>query len=86
MEGMQPIQYTIRSIPPRLDRAIRQKAKKKGQSLNEALLEVLIKGTGMEQEMREHHDLDHFFGSWIEDSEVEKALKEQNRVDPKLWK
>ncbi|MBI2071059.1 MAG: hypothetical protein HYT79_10725 [Elusimicrobia bacterium] len=84
MESIHYIQYTIRSVPGDLDKALRIKAKKSGKSLNRLILESLAKGAGLQQEL--HNDLDHFFGSWVEDPRVDQALKAQRKIDSKLWK
>ncbi len=42
--GMRNRQYTIRSIPPKVDLALRKRAQKTGKSLNEIALEALEKG------------------------------------------
>jgi hypothetical protein len=33
-----------------------------------------------------YKDLDSFFGSWIADVEVDKALTVQRKIDKKLWR
>jgi hypothetical protein len=32
-----------------------------------------------------HHDLDDFFGSWLQDPTVDAALEEQRQVDLRDW-
>ena len=78
-------QYTIRNIPPAVDRALRQKASALRQSLNTVLLRALEAEAGVGQGAREHHDLDRFAGSWVDDPKVDRALATQRRVDPKDW-
>ena len=80
------VQYTLRNVPPSLDRALRRRAKQLSKSLNEVALEALTRGAGVEVKAREHHDLDFLFGSWIEDPEVEQALAEQRSIEPDLWR
>jgi hypothetical protein len=58
---MNDTQYTIRSIPPKVDQALRKRAKKTGKSLNEVVLEALAKGTGVTPEAV-FDDLDWFIG------------------------
>ncbi len=86
MKSRQKLQYTIRNIPPAIDRALRQNATRTRRSLNEVALEALAKSANVEGEMRKHRDLDQFFGSWIQDDAIEIALSEQRVVDRKLWK
>ncbi len=80
------LQYTIRNISPLLDRALRQKATRTKKSLNEVALEALAKGAGVTEELEKHRDLDHFFGSWIQDNAIETALSAQRKIDKDLWK
>lgn len=49
-------------------------------------LEALAKGSGVAEEAKKHRDLDHFFGSWIQDDAIETALAEQRVIDKDLWK
>lgn len=77
-------QYTIRNIPPSLDRALRRRAAERKVSLNALVLRILEQEAGG-TETRAKHDLDAFFGTWIEDRGVERALTEQRRVDPSDW-
>lgn len=78
-------QYTVRNVPPGVDRALRRKAAALRQSLNTILLRALEAEAGVSAEAREHHDLDRFAGTWITDPKVDRALAEQRRVDPKDW-
>ncbi|MBL8924342.1 MAG: hypothetical protein JNJ54_36170 [Myxococcaceae bacterium] len=78
-------QYTIRGVPSRLDRALRKKSAERGVSLNTLVLQALESEAGLGAEPKEHDDLDEFFGSWVEDKAVDRALAEQRRVDPKDW-
>ncbi|HEY5805961.1 MAG TPA: hypothetical protein VIS56_01075 [Candidatus Saccharimonadales bacterium] len=59
---MSSLQYTIRSIPPKLDSALRRRAQKTGKSLNEVVIDALAKGTGIEPKAN-FSDLDWFIGS-----------------------
>jgi len=78
-------QYTIRNVPPSVDRALRRKAAERKLSLNMLVLRVLEAEAGVTSEAREQHDLDGFFGTWVRDSKVERALVEQRKVDPRDW-
>ena len=80
------MQYTLRKIPPAVDKALRQKARKEGRSLNEVVLEALARGVGIEKELVKNHDLDFAIGTWVEDPEFEKAIEAQRQIDPDLWK
>jgi len=78
-------QYTIRNVPPRLDRALRQKAEERGISLNTLVVRVLEAEVGLSPPRRTYDDLDDLFGTWVHDKAVDRALVEQRKVDPKDW-
>jgi hypothetical protein len=78
-------QYTIRNVPPSVDRALRRKAVARKVSLNALVLHALEAEAGLAPEPREHHDLDGFFGSWIADAKVDRALAAQRQVDRRDW-
>ncbi len=82
------LQYTIRNVPDRTDRRLREAAVEYGTSLNSVTLQALNQGLGLSDEsvMHLHHDLDDLIGSWVPDSECDKALEEMDRIDPELWK
>lgn len=79
-------QYTIRSIPPEVDRALRRRAKREGRSLNDVVLEALAAGIGVNGEREEFTDLDHLIGTWREDPRFDEAIADQDRVDAELWR
>ena len=79
-------QYTIRNVPPSVDRALKQKAAARKMSLNALLLEAVRSEAGVGVEAPLQHDLDGFFGSWVPDKAVDRALREVRRVDPRDWK
>ncbi len=54
-------QYTIRSIPPKVDAALRQQARKTGKSLNEVAIDALAKGAGVAPGAT-FKDMDWFIG------------------------
>ena len=81
---------TLRNLPASLDRTIRQRAKKKGVSVNKVVISLLQDHLG-ESEMRpvrRYHDLDGLAGSWSkqEAEAFEEALAKQRRIDPEMWK
>lgn len=80
------MQYTIRNIPRDVDRALRKKAKAAGTSINQAALEALRAGVGLNGQNGRHNDLDWFFGSWVPDPEFDRAIAEMDQVHPDDWK
>ena len=83
---MKATQYTIRNVPPAVDRALRRKALALKQSLNKLLLRALEAEAGVGETARTHHALDRYAGSWIDDSKVDRALAKQRKVDPRDWR
>ena len=77
-------QYTIRNVPAAVDRALRQKAARSHQSLNDVALDALA--SAAQVAVPPSGDLDAFFGSWVEDPEVDEALAAQRKVDDALWR
>ena len=81
---MKESQYTIRRVPAHLDEALRRKAKRKGVSLNQVLLESLEESVG--EEAAKYHDLDALTGSWKTDKAFDNAVKAFDKIDPDDWK
>jgi len=82
---MKAHQYTIRNVPPRVDRALRKKAVERGVSLNALVVQALEREVGLGSGARVYDDLDDLFGTWVHDKAVDRALAEQRRLDPKDW-
>lgn len=80
------IQYTIRQIPPALDKALRRKARAERKSLNRLAIEVLSAGLQLNGHSIEHQDLDFAIRSWVENAEFDAAIRAQDQIDPGLWK
>jgi hypothetical protein len=80
------MQYTLRNIPKHLDRALRARAKAEGKSLNQALLDAIGLALGLNGRVREHDDLDWFFGGNAIDEGARRAIAEADVVHPDDWK
>lgn len=76
---MTSIQYTVRSIPIKLDQALRQKSKATGKSLNEIVITTLEKGAGVSPSSR-FNDLDWFIGSKSLSRSFEEDMEWLNSV------
>jgi len=78
---------TVRNLPPRVAKAIREKAKKERLRLNRAI-RLLEEATGGGQEGKKviHRDLDRFFGTWTgkEAHAFDRALREQRQIEPEI--
>jgi hypothetical protein len=89
--AMKPI--TLRNVPPPVERAIKNRAKRERVSLNRAVVGLLEEATGNARRKPAtepktlHYDLDKFSGSWTKEEAdaFDAALAEQRRVDPKDW-
>jgi DNA-binding ferritin-like protein (Dps family) len=81
---------TVRNLPPKVAKAIREKAKKERLSTNKAVIKLLEEATGASQGNRRvlHHDLDRFFGTWTKEQAdaFDEALREQRQIEPEMWK
>jgi hypothetical protein len=81
---------TIRNLPREVERAVQEKARKEGLSLNRAVAALLGEATGQRpaEKSAVHHDFDKYAGRWrkAEGDEFDASLKEQRRVDPADWK
>ena len=79
------MQYTVRNLPPYLDRAIRERARREGKSLNEVTIDALRIAFGMSDPPPPLRDFTGIAGSWIDDPAQSSALAEQRTIDPELW-
>ena len=81
---------TLRNLPPSLDRTIRQRAKKKGVSVNKVVIRLLQEHLGESEKRPVHryHDLDELADSWSkqEAEAFERTLAKQRAIDPEMWK
>lgn len=79
------MQYTIRNIPPELDRALKARAKKMGRSVNQIALEALARS--VEQPVK-RRSLRGMAGAWSkrEAAQLDAFLAEHRRIDEELWK
>ena len=80
------MQYTIRNIPDILDESLRRAAREQGKSLNEVAIEALARGAGLGERRSRQRDLGGIAGTWRKDPAFDRALAEQDKIDPELWK
>ena len=81
------VQYTVRSVPAHVDKALRRKAQKGRKSLNEVLRNALIReAEGTDLPERVHTDLDALVGAWVDVPGFDDAIEAQDRVDEALWR
>jgi hypothetical protein len=81
---------TIRGIEPGLDRVIKSRAKQNNLSVNQWILQVLKKVTGMGKEslFKKYHDLDTLAGGWSKEEAkaFEKNTQIFEKIDEDVWK
>ena len=74
-------QYTIGNIPEALDRELREHARRKGISLNDATVEAIKRGLGLVDTDVIYDDLDDLIGAWKSDDEFDRLIAEQDKAD-----
>lgn len=85
-------QLTVRGFDKDLERRLREVAKARGVSLNQAALILLREGAGLDAPRRRANtvgdSLDHLIGSWSETEEAEflRAICDLEEIDPSLWR
>jgi plasmid stability protein len=81
---------TVRGVDPDLDQAIKSRAEGDNISVNQWVLKILKKATGMEKEplFKKHHDLDELAGGWTKEDAVafQKNTQIFERIDEDVWK
>ena len=81
------VQYTVRSVPAHIDKALRRKAQQGRKSLNEVLRDALIRDAeGTDLPDRVYTDLDALVGVWTDVAGFDEAIQVQDRVDEALWR
>ncbi len=80
---MNAIQYTIRNIPPEVDRVIRKRARQTGQSFNSTVVEALTRQTlGAKGAPL---NFDWLFGAKTLGDGFDDAVKQLSEPDEQLW-
>lgn len=69
-----------------LDRALREGSRRVHKSLNQFVIETIMKGAQLEGSRVRYTDLDNFFGKFTEDPKFDDALKAQRQIDEDMWK
>ena len=79
------MQYTIRNIPPEVDRAMKARAKQLGKSVNQVALEALAQSVGQPLRRRRLRKMP---GAWsaAEAAEFDRFLSSTRVIDEELWK
>lgn len=82
---------TLRNLPPEVAKAVKRRARSGRTSATRAVVELLEEAAGLAGGVRgreAHHDLDDLFGSLSskDAKELEKAIRDQRRIDPEQWR
>lgn len=80
------MQYTIRNIPVSIDRELRERARRRHQSMNETVVETLRRGLEIGTDQTTYDDLDDLIGTWKSDEEFDQAVAEHRRIDEESWR
>ena len=77
-------QYTLRNVPESVDHALRERARRRRISLNQATIEVIKQGLGVTAAETSYDDLDDLAGTWCADEAFEQAIRDQDDADAEL--
>lgn len=81
---------TIRGLDDVTVKALKEKAKREGTSINAALLKILRKELGVEKKKHAavYSDLDHLAGTWDrkQSREFQKNTEDFEKIDENMWK
>ena len=77
------VQYTLRGIPPEVDRVLRRRAAELKQSLNQVVLDELIAAAVGGKRRADFSDI---VGQWTPDPAFDEILAAQRRIDYEKWK
>jgi len=82
-------QITLRGLQPRVERELRELARREDISLNQAALRLLEKATGIvvRHDDRIGNSLDHLIGTWSKDEADAflDSIQSCEQIDPELW-
>lgn len=79
-------QYTIRNIPDSVDRELRDRTRRSGMSLNDAVVDAIKRGLGLVDTDQTYDDLDDLVGTWQNDEAFDRAMAAQDTVDEDAWR
>jgi len=81
---------TIRGLDDLTVKALKERAKQEGTSVNAALVGLLMEALGLKKKKRivQHNDLDHLAGTWSqkEYAEFRKKTADFEKIDENAWK
>jgi hypothetical protein len=77
------VQYSVRGVPPEVDRLLREKASQKRVSLNQLVVDELTRATVGTSTKADFSDL---VGKWHPDAGFDEIVEANRRVDRKEWR
>ncbi len=77
---------TVRKIPPELGSALNAEKRRRGQSLNQTVIDLLKQSLGVGT--RRSNGLARFAGAWSEEEyrEFKEATKQFEEIDEDMWR
>lgn len=54
--------------------------------MNQVAVEALRLGLGVSNGTGKYRDLSDIAGTWVEDPQFDALMREQDRIDPELWR
>lgn len=81
--SQEPVQYTIRGVPPEVDGALRKKAAQLKISLNQVVVDELTRATIGRSRKADFSDL---VGQWTPDPAFDEIIASQRQIDWEKWK
>lgn len=77
---------TVRNVPPEVAEALEREKRRRGESLNQTVIELLTHGLGVGT--TRSNGLGRLAGSWSEEEfrEFERAVAPFEEVDAELWR
>ena len=82
-QALEPIQYTVRGVPPEVDRALRKKAAQLKLSLNQLVVDELTRATiGRPRRA----DFSNLVAQWTPDPAFDEIIAGQRQIDWDKWK
>lgn len=79
---------TIRQIPPELSHALEREVRRRGNSLNQTVKDLLERALGLGPDGRYDNGLGRFAGTWSEGdvAELDAATEIFERIDEEAWR
>lgn len=81
---MANIQYTIRNIPPSVDKVIRKRSQQTGQSFNQTVVDLLSLQTFGTTEPKPDTDFDWLYNQNTLDKSFDETIQNLSQADEKL--